>query len=189
MKRYIFENLQRWKHDSSRKPLILKGARQVGKTYILTAFGSLEYNTVAYFNFENTPQLHGLFAGSLKPHDIIKILAIESGVEIKPEQTLIIFDEIQECPEALNSLKYFNESANEYHVCAAGSLLGVALARGKGFPVGKVDFLTLYPFSFTEFLWAKGEEPLVQYMDEICTGEPLPEIIHDKLTRLFTRDA
>ena len=185
MKRHIFEKLQHWKQDASRKPLILKGARQVGKTYILTSFGSLEYSDVAYFNFENTPQLHELFTGSLKPHDIIKVLAIESGVEIKPEKTLIIFDEIQECPAALNSLKYFNELANEYHVCAAGSLLGVTLAGSKGFPVGKVDFLTLFPLSFNEFLYAKGEEPLIQYIDEISIIEPLLGIIHEKLTRLF----
>ena len=185
MKRHIFESLQRWKQDRFRKPLILKGARQVGKTYILTSFGSLEYNNVAYFNFESTPQQHELFAGGLKPHAIIKILAIESGVDISPEKTLIIFDEIQECPAALNSLKYFNESANEYHVCAAGSLLGVSLARSNGFPVGKIDFLTLFPLSFTEFLSAKNEESLVQYMDELGKTEPLPEILHKKLTLLF----
>jgi len=185
MKRQIFENLKRWKHDKSRKPLIVKGARQVGKTYILTAFGALEYENVAYFNFENSPQLHELFSGSLKPQDIIKVLSVELGAEIKPEKTLIIFDEIQECPEALNSLKYFNESANEYHICAAGSLLGVTLASSKGFPVGKVDFLNLYPLSFDEFLKAKGEDKLIQYMEGIIKVEPLPAILHDKLSTYF----
>ncbi len=185
MKRQIFENLQCWKRDTSRKPLILKGARQVGKTYILTVFGQLEYENIAYFNFENSPHLHELFSSSLKPQDIIKVLSIELSVEIKPEKTLIIFDEIQECPEALNSLKYFNEFTNDYHICAAGSLLGVTLAKSKGFPVGKVDFLTLYPLSFDEFLQAKGEDKLIQYMQDIHTVEPLPSILHEKLLIFF----
>lgn len=127
-------------YTGSRIRLILKGARQVGKTYILKAFGAREYDNVAYLNFESSPQLRDLFSGTLKPQDIIKVLSVELATEIKPARTLIIFDEIQECPEALNSLKYFNESANEYHICAAGSLLGVTLANSKGFPVGKVDF-------------------------------------------------
>src|ERR1700722_18125099 len=148
MERHLFKKLLAWKDDKSRKPLIIKGARQVGKTYLLTSFGNRVYDNVAYFNFESSPQLHSLFSGSLKPSDIIKILSIELGAEIQPEKTLIIFDEIQECQEALNSLKYFNEFANDYHICAAGSLLGVTLANSKGFPVGKVDFLHLYPLSF-----------------------------------------
>lgn len=185
MKRQILTKLQQWKRDKSRQPLILKGARQVGKTYILKEFGSLDYNNVAYFNFESSPQLHDLFSGSLNPADIIKILAIELSMEIMPEKTLIIFDEIQECPAALNSLKYFNESANEYHICAAGSLLGVTLANNKGFPVGKVDFLNLYPLSFDEFLQAKGDENLIQFMDNLVKIEPLPGILHEKLLKLF----
>lgn len=185
MKRQIFENLLHWKQDKSRKPLILKGARQVGKTYILRAFGAKEYENVAYFNFENSPHLHELFSGSLKPQDIIKILSIELSAEIRPEKTLIIFDEIQECPQALNSLKYFNESANDYPICAAGSLLGVTLANSKGFPVGKVDFLTLYPLSFDEFLHARGEDKLIQYVKDIDKIEPLPNILHEKLLMIF----
>lgn len=185
MRRQIFEHLRCWKQAASRKPLILQGARQVGKTYILKAFGSLEYDNVAYLNFETSPQLHELFSGSLKPPDILKVLSIELSIQITPEKTLIIFDEIQECPGALNSLKYFNESANEYHVCAAGSLLGVTLANNKGFPVGKVDFLHLYPLSFNEFLQAKGEDQLHEYIEQIHTIEPLPLILHEKLLRFF----
>jgi len=185
MKRQIFAKLQQWKANKYRKPLILKGARQVGKTYALTTFGKQTYENVAYFNFENSPHLHDLFSGSLKPLDIIKVLSIELTTEIKPEKTLIIFDEVQECPAALNSLKYFNESANEYHICAAGSLLGVTLANNKGFPVGKVDFLTLYPLSFTEFLQAKDEDPLLQYLENIRKIEPLPSLLHEKLLTFF----
>jgi uncharacterized protein len=185
MKRQIFQSLQLWKQDKSRKPLILKGARQVGKTYILRDFGRMEYANVAYFNFENSPHLHELFSGSLKPQDIIKVLSIELSAEIIPEKTLIIFDEIQECLAALNSLKYFNESANEYHICAAGSLLGITLANSKGFPVGKVDFLNLYPLSFLEFLQAKGDDKLFQFVEKINTTQPLPNIIHEKLLKFF----
>jgi len=185
MKRQIFKNLQDWKQSPSRKPLILKGARQVGKTYILKAFAASEYENVAYLNFENSVQLHELFSGSLKPQDILKILSIELSIDITPGKTLIIFDEVQECPAALNSLKYFNELANEYHICAAGSLLGVTLANSKGFPVGKVDFMHLYPLNFTEFLTAKGEDQLIQYLEDIHTIEPLPSILHEKLLRFL----
>ena len=185
MKRKIFEHLQDWKQNKARKPLILKGARQVGKTYILKYFGQLEYENLAYFNFEDSPQLHELFSRSLKPEDIIKVLSIELSTEIKPEKTLIIFDEIQECPQALNSLKYFNELASEYSVCAAGSLLGVTLANSKGFPVGKVDFLDLYPLSFDEFLEAQDENKLLEYIKNINTIEPLPHILHEKLLGAF----
>lgn len=185
MKRQIFAKLQQWKKSKKRKPLILKGARQVGKTYILTTFANLEYENVAYVNFENSPHLHELFAGSLKPHDIIKILSIELSLEIKPVNTLIIFDEIQECPAALNSLKYFNELANDYHICAAGSLLGVTLAKSKSFPVGKVDFMHLYPLSFIEFLGAAANDKLIEYIRDIKKIEPLPLIVHDKLLQFF----
>jgi len=185
MKRHIIEQLRQWKNSKSRKPLILQGARQVGKTYILTAFGESEYDNVAYLNFENTPLLHDLFSGSLKPTDIIKILSIELSVEIKPGKTLIIFDEVQACPAALNSLKYFNETANEYHICAAGSLLGVTLANTQGFPVGKVDFLYLYPLCFSEFLTAKGEDKLIEYINDIKKIEPLPTLLHEKLLTYY----
>ncbi len=185
MKRKIFKQLQEWKQDKSRKPLILRGARQVGKTYLLASFGEKEYEQVAYFNFESSPKLQDLFSSGLQPLEIIKILSIELSIKIEPEKTLIIFDEIQACPAALNSLKYFNETANEYHICAAGSLLGVALANDKGFPVGKVDFLSLYPFSFEEFLEAKKEDLLIQFMEDINNSEPLPNILHEKLLKFF----
>ncbi len=185
MKRQIFDDLKQWKLDKFRKPLILKGARQVGKTYILQAFGEALYENVAYFNFENAPLLHALFAEGLKPDDIIKTLAIESSIDIKPEKTLIIFDEIQACPSALNSLKYFHELANEYHLCAAGSLLGITLAKGQGFPVGKVDFLNLYPLSFSEFLHAMNETRIIEYLRSLTKTEPMPSILHEKILRLF----
>jgi uncharacterized protein len=185
MKRTILNNLISWKSDKFRKPLILKGARQVGKTYILRKFGDSEYENVAYFNFESSPQLKNLFSASLNPSDIIKILSIEISSSIEPKKTLIIFDEIQECPDALNSLKYFNEFANDYHICAAGSLLGITLAKEKGFPVGKVDFMTLYPLSFYEFLEAKNQENLLQYIDELKKVEPLPSVLHEKLLKFF----
>lgn len=185
MKRQILKNLQQWKQDKFRKPLIIQGARQVGKTYILREFARLEYTNIAYFNFESQPHLNELFAGGLKPQDIIKFLSIELSAEIIPEKTLIIFDEIQECHGALNSLKYFNELANGYHICAAGSLLGVTLANSRGFPVGKVDFLKLYPLSFIEFLQAIEEERLIQYMAELKTISPIPTILHEKLLKYF----
>src|SRR3990167_6904405 len=185
MKRHVFKDLQFWKTSLSRKPLILKGARQVGKTYLIKRFGALEYDHVAYFNFEHSPYLRALFSGSLKPQDIIKVLSIEQSIDIQPEKTLIIFDEIQECPEALNSLKYFHETANEYHLCAAGSLLGVTLANSKGFPVGKVDFMTLYPLSFNEFLQAKGDISLYQYLCDLTKVEAIPGPLHEKTMRLF----
>src|SRR6185437_13044275 len=185
MKRQFFKKLQLWKQDKFRKPLIIQGARQVGKTYILREFATLEYGNMAYFNFESQPHLHELFSGSLKPQDILKILSVELSTEIIPGKTLIIFDEIQECHGALNSLKYFNELANEYHICAAGSLLGVTLANSRGFPVGKVDFLNLYPLNFTEFLEAKGEDKLNQYLKEINKIEALPIVLHEKLLAIF----
>src|SRR6185437_6458921 len=185
MKRQFFKKLQLWKQDKFRKPLIIQGARQVGKTYILREFATLEYGNMAYFNFESQPHLHELFSGSLKPQDILKILSVELSTEIIPGKTLIIFDEIQECHGALNSLKYFNELANEYHICAAGSLLGLTLANSRGFPVGKIDFLNLYPLSFSEFLQAAGEEKLMQYMAEMKVISPLPVILHEKLLKYF----
>ncbi|HVE44732.1 MAG TPA: AAA family ATPase [Gammaproteobacteria bacterium] len=185
MKRLIYNQLLTWKQKRNRKPLILKGARQVGKTYSLLDFAKAEYENMAYFNFESSPHLRTLFAQGLKPADIIKALSIEANTHITPEKTLIIFDEIQACAEALNSLKYFNEFANEYHIASAGSLLGVTLANAKNFPVGKVDFLSLYPLSFTEFLLAKKNTLLTKFLDEIDTLAPLPENVHEKLLSHF----
>lgn len=185
MKRDIFKQLVKWKNSERRKPLLLMGARQVGKTYILKHFGDKEYQKVIYLNFENSPQLKGIFEASKEPLEILKLIKIDQGVEVEAQNTLLIFDEIQECPDALNSLKYFEEHAHEYHVCAAGSLLGVKLAHTKGFPVGKVNFLNLYPLSFFEFLSAIGEEDLRLYLQSVEKLQGLPESIHIKSLSLM----
>ena len=185
MKRNILNSLEKWKLNQKRKPLLLMGARQVGKTHILHEFGRTHYANYVYLNFESMLTLGSLFEKSLDPHDIVKVLAIEKHTQIHPHTTLLIFDEVQECPNALNSLKYFCENAPEYHVCAAGSLLGVKLSHTKGFPVGQVDFLHLYPLSFLEFLDAVNESELKNYLNDIKKAEPLPKILHDKLMQYF----
>lgn len=185
MKRDIYQLLQQWKRSARRKPLILNGARQVGKTYSLKYFGETNYTRIAYLNFEKDEKLSQYFEGTLDPKHLIKILSIHTGVEIEPHHTLLILDEIQECPKALNSLKYFCEEANEYHVVAAGSLLGVKTAGTKGFPVGNVNFLHLYPLTFFEFLTALGEEKIRQFLEEYHTYEPIPNPIHEKLMQLL----
>ncbi len=185
MKRDIFQELIAWKSNPTRKPLLLMGARQVGKTFTLKAFAREHYTNHLYCNFELDPDLKQLFTGSLDPYHILHLLSIAKNISLQPTDTLLIFDEIQECPEALNCLKYFCELAPEYAVCAAGSLLRVTLAHTKGFPVGKVDFLHLYPLSFLEFLSAIGEEALKNYILDIKTLEPLPKLLHEKCTALF----
>lgn len=157
------------------------GARQVGKTHVLKKFGEQEYQNTIYANFEDNPRLRQLFDASLEPKVILKALSIEMNVEIMAGKTLLIFDEVQECPNALNSLKYFCETNPEQHVVAAGSLLGVKLAHVKGFPVGKVQFLTLYPLSFLEFLDAIKEHKLKVFLEEQASVEPLPPNLHEKL--------
>ena len=169
-----------WKNSFDRKPLILKGARQVGKTYILKEFGENNYENVAYFNFDHDDGLKELFSNTKNPIRIIEQLSIANGKKISPKTTLIIFDEIQECPNALNSLKYFCEEANEYHVACAGSLLGIRLSK-TSFPVGKVEFLNLYPMSFSEFLIADCSENLVEYMKGISKIEKIPTIFESQL--------
>ena len=155
MKRKIMSWLLQWKKASNRKPLILQGARQVGKTYSVLTFGKKYYDSVAYFNFENNKELIKIFDRDLNPERIVRELSINCGKSIFKEKTLIFFDEIQACERALTSLKYFNEQCNEYHIIAAGSLLGVAINREQySFPVGKVDFLDLKPLSFFEFMEA-----------------------------------
>ncbi len=181
MKRSIFDDLQQWKNAADRKPLILMGARQVGKTYILQAFAKAFYENCVYLNFEDEPTLKTLFEKDLSPARLIEVLSIVTHQTIFPNKTLIFFDEIQECPNALISLKYFNEKANEYHVCAAGSLLGVKLSNIRGFPVGKVNFLSLPPMSFMEFLDAIDENALKNYLLSLNTIEPLPTVLHEKL--------
>ena len=161
MYRYKIEELKRWKNSEDRKPLIIRGARQVGKTWLMKEFGKNNYEKCAYINFDDNSRMRQLFSDDFDVERIIQGLKIEAGVNIEPENTLIIFDEIQETPKALTSLKYFYEKANEYHIIAAGSILGVAMHEGTSFPVGKVDFLDLYPLNFYEFLEALGEKDLV----------------------------
>ncbi len=180
MRRYIKDKLIEWKNKENRKPLILKGARQVGKTYILKEFGKEEYENIAYFNFDHDEDLKNLFKNTKDPKRILEQLTFATGSVIKPEKTLIIFDEIQECPDALNSLKYFNEEANEYHIVCAGSLLGIKLSH-TSFPVGKVEYLEMYPMTFTEFLIADGCQNLVDYMNSINIIEKIPDIIFSQL--------
>jgi predicted AAA+ superfamily ATPase len=160
MIREAIKDLVKWKADVHRKPLIIRGARQVGKTWIMKEFGKKYYDKFAYINFDNNERMESLFSGNLDITRIITALQIESGVKIEADNTLIIFDEVQEVPRALTSLKYFCENAPQYHIIAAGSLLGVALHPGTSFPVGKVDFMDLYPLSFIEFLNAAGNENL-----------------------------
>lgn len=164
MDRLLIEDLYKWKIKADRKPLILRGARQVGKTWILKDFGKKHFKDVCYVNFEQKDMLASVFEGELSPHDIIEKLSILKRMKIKAQDTLIIFDEVQEMPRALTSLKYFAEECPEYAICCAGSLLGVALHQGTSFPVGKVDFLDLRPMSFREFLMAHDEEMLINYV-------------------------
>lgn len=181
MYRKIMKKLIEWKNDNDRKPLILRGARQVGKTYIIKQFGEENYDGVAYFNFDHDTQLYNMFENTKDPARILEQLAFVYGKAIIPGKTLIVFDEIQECPDALNSLKYFEEEAKEYHIISAGSLLGIRLSH-TSFPVGKVDFLDMYPMTFTEFLEADGCKNLVDYMDSIGKIESIPNIFFDRLS-------
>jgi len=159
------KDLIKWKDGDHRKPLLIRGARQVGKTWIMKEFGKLHYEKVAYINFDNNERMENLFSGNLDISRIITALQIESDVKIEAQNTLIIFDEIQEVPRALTSLKYFYENAPQYHIIAAGSLLGVALHPGTSFPVGKVDFMELYPLNFLEILNATGNENLAGLLE------------------------
>jgi predicted AAA+ superfamily ATPase len=164
MKRHAIKELIQWKSSINRKPLIIRGARQVGKTWLMQEFGRTQYARVAYINMDNNQRMAALFSGNLDIKRIIMALQIESGVTIDALDTLIIFDEIQEVPHALGALKYFYEDAPQYHVVAAGSLLGVALHPGTSFPVGKVDFLDLHPLDFLEFAAALGKNDLVELL-------------------------
>ena len=187
MKRDIYRHLAAWKINKYRKPLILKGARQTGKTFILKEFAK-EYHDSVYINFEETPSAKLTFSDSLSPAVIIENLEIQLNVRIQPEKTLVILDEIQECPNALNCLKYFNESANEYHIVSAGSLLGVKIKKRKiNFPVGKVTFLEMKPLSFFEFLDALNENRLRQKIENVNSFEPLNEALHQKAISLLKK--
>ncbi|MDO4515551.1 MAG: ATP-binding protein [Bacillota bacterium] len=182
MERTLLTELLQWKEKPNRKPLVLKGVRQCGKTYLLKEFGKRCYDNVAYFNFEETDALNTVFEKDYDVKRIIFELSLFGGKTITPGTTLIILDEIQECGKALTAMKYFCENAPEYHIVCAGSLLGIALRKQLSFPVGKVDFLTLYPMSFTEFLRACGPESLADYLENFKKGDTLPELIADKLS-------
>ena len=187
MKRDIYPQLLAWKKAINRKPLILMGARQVGKTHLLRTFGAQEYESSVYLNFEEDKALDRLFAGSLKPSIILENVSAYLGQSIEPETTLLIFDEIQESPNALNSLKYFQEQANEFHIAAAGSLLGVLLAQNNGFPVGKVNFLDLYPLSFFEFLESIGETRLRELLLNLDSPSQIADVLHERLLNLLKK--
>ena len=165
MERLIMEQLVQWKEEKHRKPLIIRGARQVGKTWVMKEFGRRYFQEVVYISFDNNERMKYVFDLDFDISRIISALKIESGKAIHPDNTLLIFDEIQEVPKALTALKYFCENAPEYAIVAAGSLLGVALHEGTSFPVGKVDFLNLYPLNFREFLMAVGQEQLKELLD------------------------
>ncbi|AFA47984.1 hypothetical protein Awo_c12000 [Acetobacterium woodii DSM 1030] len=166
MERLAMEQLNKWKIKKNKKPLIIRGARQVGKTWLMKNFGQKTYDHVVYINFDNNQQMKDLFEANMKIERIITGLELYSGNKIDPENTLLIFDEIQEVPKALTALKYFNENAPEYQIICAGSLLGVALHQGTSFPVGKVEFLDLYPLSFTEFMKAMGKEQFFELIEK-----------------------
>ena len=185
MKRAIYHQLIQWKENSKRKPLIVQGARQVGKTYSITEFGKAEYANFYYFNFEQDKKLKSLFEKSLNPEVIIHTIGLYIGKIIIPEDTLLFFDEIQAAPEALKSMKYFLEQAPDYHIIAAGSLLGVSVGKETSFPVGKVNFLTLLPMSFSEFLVASGEVLLNEELKNTTHALPFEGLIHDKLLELL----
>lgn len=165
MYREAIKQLEAWKDECDRKPLILRGARQVGKTWLMKEFGRLHYQKCAYISMDENERMEEAFREAFDIDRIIEMLEIEVGFQIEAENTLIIFDEVQEVPRALKSLKYFQETAPQYHIIAAGSLLGIALHEGTSFPVGKVDFCDLYPLTFREFLLACGEEKLLEVLD------------------------
>ena len=182
MERALLADLIKWKEKPNRKPLILKGVRQCGKTYLLKAFGERQYDSFAYFNFEETEALKNVFEKDYDTSRILFELGLFAGKTIEAGKTLVILDEIQECGRAITAMKYFCENAPEYHIVCAGSLLGIALQKQLSFPVGKVDFLTLYPMNFSEFLRAVGSSQLADYVGAFKKGDALPEVVAEKLT-------
>lgn len=181
MKRYILSKLVAWKESPHRKPLILKGVRQVGKTWILKEFAEKHYKNLAYFNFDENEEYREFFEKTKDVKRILQNLTLASGQKVDAENTLIVFDEIQDCPNVINSLKYFCENAPEYHVACAGSLLGVALAKPSSFPVGKVNFMQINPMTFSEFLDANGDANLVEFLESVDTIEPIPSAFFNPL--------
>lgn len=184
IERTAIEALRKWRNKPSRKPLILQGARQVGKTWLLKEFGKTEFESVAVFNFDESPELKQFFENTKDTKRILQNLSLVHGKTIQPQKTLIIFDEIQECNAALNTLKYFCEEAPEYCITCAGSLLGVAMSRGASFPVGKVDFMQVMPVSFLEFLHS-ADPSLANYLNSIDSIEPIPDIFFNQLLEKF----
>ena len=184
MRRNALEELVKWKTDEERKPMILRGARQVGKTWLMKEFGRTNYKSYVYFNFDEEDELKSIFESNKNPTRIIELLSMIAGEKILPEDTLIIFDEVQECPAALNALKYFKEKANEYHVIAAGSLLGTLLARPKSYPVGMVNLLDISPLTFDEFLEAT-DESLFEFYQSITKEQQIEDIFHNRLMETY----
>lgn len=184
MQRNAIQDLIAWKNSSDRKPLVLKGARQVGKTWLMKEFGQSCYDAYVYFNFDEEDALKSIFESNKNPHRIVELLSLIAERKIVPGKTLIIFDEIQECPQALNALKYFKEKANEFHVIAAGSLLGTLLAKPKSYPVGMVNLLNIMPLTFDEFLQAT-DPGLFAYYADIQKGQTIEDIFHNRLTEAY----
>lgn len=184
MKRNAIENLKKWRDDPERKPMVLRGARQVGKTWLMKEFGRTCYENYVYFNFDEEDELKSIFADSKNPTRIIELLSMLSGKKIIPGKTLIIFDEIQECSEALNALKYFREKANEYHIITAGSLLGTLLAQPKSYPVGMVNLLEVSPLTFDEYLEAT-DPILFSYYASVIKGQEIEDIFHNRLIESY----
>ena len=181
MERFILEKMLKWKNSKYRKPLILKGVRQVGKTWVLKEFGRRYYENTAYFNFDENEEYKQFFETTKDVTRIVQNLILASGQKIVPEKTLIIFDEVQDCPQVINSMKYFCENAPQYHIACAGSLLGIALAKPSSFPVGKVDFMQMNPMTFHEFLVANGDQNLYQYLNTMETLEPITKAFFNPL--------
>ncbi len=184
MKRNALEDLLQWKNSPHRKPMILRGARQTGKTWLMKEFGKTAYKNYVYFNFDEQPELKSLFETNKNPHRLIELLSLIADLKIEPQHTLVIFDEIQECSEALNSLKYFYERANGYHIIAAGSLLGTLLSSPKSYPVGMVNLLNIYPLSFEEFLQAVSSN-LFTYYQTITPDTQIEDYFHHQLIELY----
>ena len=187
MKRKITQQLETWKNSSHRKPLVVMGARQVGKTYSVLEFGRANYAAVLHVDFAEHPDLSRLFSGDVEPDRLVRLLGEYFSTRVDPETTLLFFDEVQRCPEAITSLKYFCESAPEYYVIAAGSLLGTTVRQRAGlFPVGKVDMITMRPLDFEEYLWALGHEDLADLIRE-ASWDSRAFALHDRCMELYRR--
>ncbi len=184
MKRKALDDLLQWKDSPHRKPMILRGARQTGKTWLMKEFGKKAYKNYVYFNFDEQPELKSLFETNKNPHRLIELLSLIADLKIEPQHTLVIFDEIQECSEALNALKYFYVKANEYHIISAGSLLGTLLSSPKSYPVGMVNLLNIYPLSFEEFLEATSPN-LFTYYQSITSDTKIEDYFHHQLIELY----